>query len=236
VAFPSARSASNGTQGTNSNSWTVTYPATIAAGDLILLNCGIDGNPTPSATGFTVLKSMENSAQVRGATLYKIADGTESGNFTLSLTASEQGVWSMVAIQDWHGIISGGCEVSTGASGSSSTPDPDSLTPSWGADDTYWIAVCALGDGRYSVSAYPTNYGINQFGDASGGAQGGGLARASRQLNATSDNPGTFTWSGINAWVAYTIAIRPGAPPPLLPALMRLRVGPNQAVHRAAVI
>ena len=225
MAFPSTRSASAGTQNTNSTSWTLTYPGAgdildggstaIEAGDLILINIGRDGTAgTGSISGYSSLFDQASGAN-RGQTFAKVADGTETGTFSYSPGASEQGAWRIAVIKNWWGTIASGVAVSATATGTSANPDPGSLTPSWGAADTYWRAVCAFDDGRRSISAYPSspdNFNLLQNSDSSGGSGGAGMGSAGLDKNAASVDPGTFTITASVGWVAWLIAIRPTAP------------------------
>lgn len=101
----------------------------------------------------------------------------------------------------------------TSSNGSSTTPNPGNLTPSWGSDANLWI-VAELNRANSNLpSAYPTNYGSNQVSKASGGSTGlrVSVAGATRELTATSEDPGTFTTPSSSAWRAFTIAVRPAA-------------------------
>jgi hypothetical protein len=95
------------------------------------------------------------------------------------------------------------------AVGTSTSPNPGSLDPSdWGSEDTLWIAVQSNA-GSSAPSGYPADYGN---GTANQGTFGPALAFATRELAASSDDPGTFTLTSSQAWGAATIAIRPAPP------------------------
>jgi len=221
MAFPVARSARAGVQTSNATSWTLTYPgagdildgggSAIVAGDLILINIGRDGSSgTGSITDFTPLFDQTDGS-ARGLTFAKVAAGTESGTFSYSPGASEQGAWRITVYKTWHGTISGGVEALGGATGSSANPDPASASPSWGSADNLWRAVCAHDSGLVTMTAYPTNYTLNQDGDQSGGGNGAGIGGASRQLATGTENPGAFTMSASDGWVAWVVVIRGGS-------------------------
>jgi hypothetical protein len=134
----------------------------------------------------------------------------------LTVSASEQGAWRLVCYQDWFGTVATGVAFSTGATGTASTPstnmpNPDSLTPAWGADDTLWRAQTAADDGRTDFTAFPTDYTLSQNSDKSNGSGGAAIGGASRELNTTVQDPGTFTVNRSVAWSTYTIAVRPAA-------------------------
>lgn len=226
MAFPVTRSAFAGTQGTNATSWTLTYPSSgdivdgvssnsIEAGDLILINIGRDGSTgTGAITDYTSIFDQASGTACRGLTFVKVASGSESGTFTYSPGASEQGAWRIAVIKNWYGTLAG-VEVSSAASGLSTAPNAPSLSPSWGAKDTFWRVVCAFDDGRRSISAYPSspdNFSIYQNSDSSGGSGGAGMGSAGLTKNATSVDPGAFTLSASDDWVAWLIAVRPAEP------------------------
>lgn len=109
-------------------------------------------------------------------------------------------------------------QVSTVYSGSSdSAPNPPSLTPTGGAKDWLWIAHAQhqhfFGTDR-NFSSYPTNY--THIGTTTDIQEIGGLSselemtQAYRQLNAASEDPGTFSLSGTAQTTrAYTLAVPP---------------------------
>ena len=67
-----------------------------------------------------------------------------------------------------------------------------------------------LGGG--TVTAWPTSYTLSQTTSPDVSSAGRG-ATAGRNLAAATDNPGTFTWSASDEWIAYTVVVRPAAAP-----------------------
>jgi hypothetical protein len=104
-------------------------------------------------------------------------------------------------------------EASSGATGSSSSPNPDSLTPTGGAKDYLWIAVDGVNDGRRDHTGAPGAPGeiyTNLISvSAGGGPSGVGAGSAELQHNDSSEDPDVFTLSGSGTWYARTIAIHP---------------------------
>jgi hypothetical protein len=94
------------------------------------------------------------------------------------------------------------------ATGTSTTPDPPSLSPTGGAKDYLWIAATAGVSGQ-DVTAAPASY--TDFQDSTTGIAGDDVTTASgeRSLNAASEDPGTFTAVDSERWVAATIAVHP---------------------------
>jgi hypothetical protein len=150
---------------------------------------------------------------------YRVVDGSEGSSVTVSLNAAQQAV-------AWPWQISGQHTDAPVASArinytGSITPDPPNLTPSWGAEDDLWIAGFAHGGTSGGVTGYPTSYADNQEALAATGTTVVEGAIATRNLNATSDDPGTFSVTTSRQGVAFTLAIRPAAAVAAVSLLMR---------------
>lgn len=103
--------------------------------------------------------------------------------------------------------------VSTGVTAATTTtPNPPNNAPGLGTLDFLWMALTSQ-EGAPTVSSYPTNYTLNQgFARELTGAGTGQamLGWAMRELNASSEDPGTFTLSNNEDTMTVTIAIPPG--------------------------
>lgn len=214
MAFPQVASVTPTIFATNITDHDCDLPATVNAGDLLILHYSHD-SVTISAgpAGWTELQAPILSGQVRYAIYALVAAGTEGGGTArISSGGITTAVAHVVRITDWFGAI-GGVEIGTAASGSgTATPDPPSLTASWGAEDNLFIALCGSADDDRSVSAYPTSYssGVSSITGA-GTDDGAGVGVAFRELAGATDDPATFTLDGNNGWVAQTIVVRPAA-------------------------
>lgn len=222
MAFPATAAAPTATPFAASvTSMPVSMPASIASGDLLLAFVEVRNAGTwTKAAGWTDITSLSQTGGGGGVGklngFYKIAAGTESGTTpTWTASISTTGEWQVYRITGWHGTTPP--EALT-TSGDASAANPPSLTPSWGADDTLWLAVAGHTAGSTAAwSAGPASYSGFQNDGASSGGSAVSIASAYRQLNAASEDPGTFTVSGSNRfWAAATIGIRPGGggPPP----------------------
>jgi len=235
AAFPSIADADtkSGTVVANSTSWTITYPTNVAAGDLLLLFIGSDGDPGFSASGFTIIAASELSASSVWL-LGKVAAGSETGTFTATAGAGEQGGWRIFRIpaSSWFGgslpsgvgIDSDGV-ATRGSSGISNVPDPSANDPStWGTEDTLWIAAIGVDTSR-TISVFPL--ADRNTADVSGGSTGATLGLCTTTSAVASLDPGTFTISASDDWAALTVGIRPaaGAAPPALRKLLLQGVG-----------
>lgn len=194
----------------NGTSHVCSLPATVNAGDLLVLHIGLDGT-TVTVTG-PAGWTLKWTTQGMGCWVKK-ADGTEGGGTaTVTSSASEAGAAQCIRVTGWFGDLSG-VEAGTTATGSSANPDCPSLTPSWGAADTLWMALVGARDDDATVSSYPASYSggtdtVSGIGVANEGAE---VGYAYRQNNTATENPGTFTLSESESWIANTLAIRPAA-------------------------
>ena len=211
VASRTATSFSS-TSGTSHN---VNMPATVNAGDLLLMffasfSGGIGATTLGAApSGWTKVAETDGS-RCQSALFMKVADGTEDST-TVNITTSpgRSAVAHVLRITGWYGALSG-VEQAVATSTSNHQPDPPNLTPSWGAKDTLWIASYCVGDDNATFTTAPTNY-TNGQGDISGASVNNSaeVGTAYRELNATSEDPGAFTLSETEIGNSYTVAIRP---------------------------
>lgn len=215
MAFPTAGTPVATNFDTSVTSMPVNMPATVNSGDLLIALISQRNPSTFTAgmpSGWTAFFSQQGGGTVgyqRG--FYKIADGTEGGGtatWTASTTTSA--IWQVIRVTGWHGTTPP--EVAT-ASGDATNANPPSLTPSWGVDDTLFITTAgnAATDETTGFTAAPTNYGALQSNGASSGGATINIATSTRQLAASSDDPGAFTPNSNRYWTSATIAIQPAA-------------------------
>lgn len=207
MTFPVVQTTNTGVnESANATSHTVNLPASIAAGDLLLIIAEFLSNPgTVSVTGWTFIQTDANGTAIFVSYLWKLATGSEGATATLTTSNSVHGNYISYRISGWDGVTAPA--TGTATTGSSSNPDPPSLTPSWGAQDTLWIPVEGHAN-TAAITTAPTNY-TNLITIS---VNSSSVSSAQRQLNAATENPGTFTSSGTpNTWVAQTIAIKPPA-------------------------
>jgi hypothetical protein len=215
------------------------------AGDLLIAICiAYQSSPTDAqftgwTGGFTEFHDTGTSTTMAIGIAYKFSDGTETGTFAVTQAATITGHACFILLS-----IPGAHDTSipeAGGRSSAVTCDPDSFDPSWGTEDTLWIAVGGSGEtgtgGSYTgIASGPTDYtdfaNTGMSADAVGAVEG---AVAFRLLNAASEDPGAFTNDTSNARAgAVVVAIRPVEEPVEEPAHAIAVVAPSQAVHRAA--
>ncbi|KKN50679.1 hypothetical protein LCGC14_0630280 [marine sediment metagenome] len=216
MAFPVVSSRAQQAFTISTTVHAVTMPATVDSGDLLLVFFVCDRTFTVTTpSGWTNLFNTTVGSDIRYNGYYKIADGTEDSTTVDFVTSSSNlAVADTYRITSWHGTTPP--EVGTSATGTDANPDPPSLSPSWGAEDTLFLALMGIDDGgaaSITISAYPTSYTDGAFLVANAADIASVcLASARRELNAASDDPGTFTASlSTEGWVAQTMAIRPVA-------------------------
>lgn len=179
----------------------VFYVATTASKDVTVSDSFTRLSPTGSATSHVYAK---------------ILDGSEGGTCTVSWTTSTRVLWLSWNIQG-HSTTQAP-EVSTIASGTDTTPNPGTVTPTGGAKDYLWIAAFQQNgeeaDDDTWCTAAPTSFG-NLVQKTTGAA---GLANTNRSgaaanfaSNAASMDPATFTVAQSLPWTAYTVAVHPAA-------------------------
>lgn len=189
---------------------------------LIAIAIIYDGNSTNAefsnwGGGFTEFGDFATTTTMGIGCAYKWSTGSETGTFTVTSadTSTNDSCVILLSIPGAH--LATPPEAGSYATGTATAANPVSFNPAgWDAEDTLWIAVGGSGEtgtgGAYDgISAAPANYtgyadsGISA--DAVGGVE---AAVAFRQLNAASEDVGTFTLDLSNARnAAIVIAVRP---------------------------
>jgi hypothetical protein len=216
MAFATRLNGPTGTVFTTAaKSWAVPMPATVNSGDLLLIYLGHDAENTiafDAVSGWTLVyddSTSDVAATGRTACWKKIADGSEGGtNVTVaaaSLVSNRQALAYVLRYQAGTygtGVLADVEEAHN--EGGSATPDPPSLTPSWGSGDTTWIAFAQC-DGNRTTSVYPlADNNTRQSVTTDAASQ----MICTQQIATSPENPGTFTISVSDQWTATTLAIR----------------------------
>lgn len=216
--------------------WTANLPASIAAGNLLIMMAR-----TPNATtittpsGWTLFSGLPSTADPSDDTTYiwyRWADGAEGTTVSLNLSANAKGAviaWRITGAENPSTQVP---ELSTIATATSTTPNPTTVTPTGGSKDYLFLWLGAWDQEPTNPPGTPPANYTNWVGASSGSAStlstNNRLAGGSRQLTAASEDPGSVTTSSNVNWSAWCMAIHP--PVGVAP---RTRVR-NQAVSRAA--
>jgi len=217
VTFPTVEDVVSEGFSSATTAHAVSMPATVSSGELLIAMVSFEGASDPNITtpsGWAQDFHVDSAGFAGVHTAYsKVADGTEGGttvDFVSNINAYAAAM--VYRISGWEGTLSG-LEYSTSRYQETSSPDPNSLTPSWGSDDTLWIVCNGAVDDDVTVSTYPTNFTSNQISQVSGGGTNNGPAvhAATREEAASSQDPGTWGLSSSDGCVTWTIGIQPGA-------------------------
>src|SRR5690606_35824645 len=117
---------------------------------------GSDFNMSPPA-GYTEIFEGNNSNDAKLVAAYRYATGDESGTVNFSGSSIAATTWVAYRIS---GAADPGVqvpEVSSASTGDSSSPNPNSVTPTGGPKDFLFIAAFDA-EGASSVNSYPSNY------------------------------------------------------------------------------
>lgn len=123
------------------------YPAGMSVGEMLIAVIFTEnvGSPFTWPSGWVEVSDEPNGAGDVGVA-YRIVTGTEGSSFNVTLSAVTPAVGFVARVP--------GADTSTApeASSLSTTPNPPSLTASWGADKTLFLAVY----GQVSPTVFPT--------------------------------------------------------------------------------
>jgi hypothetical protein len=213
VAFPSVVAVNGGNSGGNTTTSTINLPdGSNVSGRRVLVIFYKDGTSGTITwpSGWTAAQTRSTLQSHDFEARYRDIDGTEGFDGTgdtISITHNTEGTaHTTYLIEAGTFDPAEAPVVGTIASAAASSPNPPNCNPGT-AKDYLFIACCSV-DGNVAVTGAPTNY-TNLRNDRWANSNGGGVASARRELNASSDDPGTFTATG--NWQAQTIAIHPSA-------------------------
>lgn len=180
-------------------------PSGIALGNLLFaMFAHTESEPLVWPGDWNVLHDT-HFADISLSCAWKRATGSEDATIEIGVEGSTNFAWICDRIGGTHPTAT---PVATGtmpAQANTASPNPSNLAPGW-TEDTLWYAIGVTDQNSVGITSYPTNYTDNQL-LVSGTAIG--MARATRNLNAASEDPGVFTFNAINGASAQTAAIRP---------------------------
>lgn len=211
MAFPILQGTATSLTDPFSTNHTVSLPATVNAGDTLIVQFVDRGSTTVSfPAGWTKIFQLSNANLVTKAIAWKKADGTEGGT-TINVTtdSAQTAVHAAYVIDAAADPAITAPEASTGATGADAADDSDSLTPIGGVKDYLWFTFVGRERREQHVSGdEPVSYTF-VLSATSVTAVEILLASARRDLNALSEDPGAWTNGRNEVWVACTVAIHP---------------------------
>ena len=208
-SYPTVEATNTSTESSYAQTHDVSLPTGIESGDLLLLFFAIQAQSdgavlTPS--GWTQLYGADVGTNGEMRCWYRTANGAEGATVTVD-SSPGGGVSAHVTyrISGWD--ASEVPEAATPATGTSTSPDSASLTPSWGSAKALWLTAAHA---SASTSAtQPTNYGDLKHANTGGtNAWHAQMAVASRENEASSENPGAWTIGTSVVWVAGTVGVK----------------------------
>ncbi len=214
MAFPAVQDTATSLEDTgNVTSHTVTLPANISSGDLLLIMFSVDADETitwPSGANdaFTEFANLASGTGCTFAIAYRQANGLEPSTVEVTTGSAERSAHISYRITGHEDPATQAPEEGIQAGGDQ-FPDCPSFSPTGGAKDYLWFA-CHGHDRDRTTIEFPTNY-TNTISTQGSGAGSAGVASAERQLNAASEDPALFKISVADQWVAATVAIHPAA-------------------------
>lgn len=194
--------------GADTTAHLVAMPAVVEPGDLLLMHFVNDGNATVATpAGWTLLNTTLSGTQVRSSWYWKLADGTEDGTTVDLVTSAAEHASAQV-----HRFQAGTFDAAVApaiavAAGTSVSPNPPNLAPSWGEADTYWIAAYGADDDD-ATTGWPWTEG-QTYTPSGTGSTTCSAASCVLALRVANIDPATFTMAASEEWVAATVAIKP---------------------------
>jgi hypothetical protein len=198
-------------QAANTTTSTVTRPAGTSAGDMGIFIVGEDSGAA-SNTWATATELLDSNAAtgIICTAAYRIAVGGDGNPVATHTSERSSHIALRIPAAEWANDGTAPV-ISTIATGSSTQPDPTSVTIPWAAThQTIAIAALFADDSAppLPITAYPTNYTNNQVSFAGpGSAAAVGCAVRIGALTSPED-PGAFTMTGTETWGAVVIAVK----------------------------
>ena len=219
MAHPVVEGVAESSVNTAGTSHTVTLPASIVSTDLVLIIMDI-GSTSATLNALTDWSEVLDEAVANGLKIIRYTGAGVPGNPTFTSSAATRSASIAYRISGVDKTVTP--QIGTTATGTSTTPNPPSVTPTGGVSKDY-LFIAFFGqageeaDDDTWANTPPTNYTPSPPRQKACGTVGtnlGGLiASAERQLTTGSaENPGTFSVDVSAAWRAQTIIVHP--PPP----------------------
>ena len=194
--FPNTKAKAN-----TVGSVTVSLPANIQAGDILVLAVGVGGDQTlATPSGWTSLgagTSGATSANRKIQVFWKVASGSEGASLTVAITVQAL-AWLFGNARSVEATFTGS------SAGSGNSP---SITASWGQDAAKFLSVEMVRASTGIATAWPSGYTDTQA--VAGSATSASSAEANKYV--ATEDPSAFVNSVNDDWGAATIAIRPAS-------------------------
>lgn len=210
MAFPVEQSAASTSQTSNATSWGAqTMPSGIVAGDTLLALVATDGADRVITFTGGWTKLLDGVTGGSNLNTLGIAYKEAVGSDTLSITIdeSEQGEVRVIRIDAAKDPDTQAPEIGAVTTGNAGTCAVGSITPTGGANDYKFYAVCSHNNKRTFTSA-PTDYQAND-GTSVGGVASAQISWGDRDINASSQDPDVFTYAQADDFITTVVVIHP---------------------------
>jgi hypothetical protein len=220
MAYPTVQSITEDFITTRSTTHNITMPATVNAGDLLIIFIQVEfQNQIPATpSGWTVLDSdnLTGGASGKGSSaIFAIsAVGDEdSTEVNCSTAGSCVHAAQTYRITGWGGTVADDIDITAQTNATlATTHDIPSVTAGWGSDENLFICWLGCTDDDEDWSSGPTNY-TNATGTITtlGTNLGSSCITARRELTAASDDPGNMTITASAYTRTALLVIKPAA-------------------------
>lgn len=183
-----------------------TIPTGITSTMLLLPVIECDATPVITFTGYEHLKTLDNGSRL--AAYYRQADGAEDTSAEFTTDSSQQCSCRVHVLKGHESVLVQAPEASTGATGTSTAPDPDSITPTGGAKNYFVLPVFGTDDSTTLTTA-PSTYFLSGATSSTGVSGNVSAMTAINQVNGSSIDPGAAVIGASRAWAAFTIVVHP---------------------------
>lgn len=215
MAAPAVAATATSALTTDATSHTVSLPASIAAGDLLITTFGWTSN-CPQTISWPAGYTPGTGAKIEHTTVvgidaaYRWADGTEGATISVGTSGLTKSTHNSYRITGAENPSTQAPEFVAVSGTSAGAPDSPNLTPTGGSKDYLWL-TSVNADGETDIAAAPTNF--TNLVTATTGISGATsincrMGSARRTLTAASEDPGTWTNTS-TSWTTQTIAIHP---------------------------
>lgn len=201
-------------QTSNTTSATVTMPASVASGDMLIALAAMDSGASAVSAwsnSFTELLDSVVQSVMLAAAAYKIAAGGEANTVATHTTERSNHIGVRIPAAEWANDGTAPVISTIATNAGSTAPNATGVTFGWSAThQTIFITVAFWDDSAAStVSAYPSGYTDNQVTNITA-SSAGRIAMAVKPASAASspEDAGAFTLSASEQWGAVTIAVK----------------------------
>lgn len=214
MAFPLLKSGSPAdTTSSSTNSLVAPFGTTVAAGDYVVLLVASEGDPAGSFTtpsGWTREFYEGPGFLCRLAVYHKLCDGSEGTSVTIANTLSvRMSSRAFVFTADSFTGIPEFSALTINSSPITDSSDPPALSPSFGAQDAFWLAVLMMqGTNQDNATTYPTGWGNTSRVSEGGMGSFYRIATASKEQSVSSDDPSAFGWISSTGNMSFTMALQ----------------------------